>query len=241
MRLFAVAGWKYEPDFLVEQMKENLHWFNEICVVDTRHRKNEFWIHEGEYRLLQRKALEDAGIREGDWVYVTSPDERLEDRAESIIKNAIKKVTAPTIFRFRLREMWTPNEYRIDGIWGKKTRPRLYPYLPDQKFSNKRIQQPPTPIGEYNRVSLNLNIYHLKMINPRNRTARVKAYKKTDPEYKYLRRNNSAKWQRVDPQHKFLNQGYNYLLDESGIKLKRVSELRKFTPTYKNYELSQPD
>src|SRR5690606_29458610 len=148
-------------------------------IVDDRHRKT--WRNESEYRLLQRKTLEKAGIKRGDCILVTSPDERWENNAQRVIRDVIDNTSKPTIYKFHLREMFNPTDYRTDGIWGMKTRPSLYPYLPNQKFSKKRIQQLPTHVnGVYKIQLLNINIYHLKNIEPESRAERVAAYKLTD-------------------------------------------------------------
>lgn len=231
-KIFAVAGWKYEPEWLVDDMKVNLSWMDKICIVDTRHRVNEFWIHEGEYRQLQRMALIDAGIRVGDWVYVTSPDERLEDRAKDVIPTLLNRNVN---YVFNLCEMWTPNQYRVDGIWGNKKRPRLYRFEHNQRFSNKRIQQAPIPLNGKQKVNIDLNIYHLKMIDPESRINRVEAYKKTDPNYIYQKRGN-GRLKSIDPDGKFDKMGYDYLIDEQGMILKEIEQGRGYTPDHKrNY------
>lgn len=226
--MYVVAGWWKEPAHLVEDMKENLAWADKICIVDDRHRKT--WRHEGEYRLLQREELQKAGIRPWDWVLVTSPDERWEKKAETVIRN-IAQYKRRTIYRFHLKEMFTPTEYRVDGIWGRKTRPRLYPYLPDQVFSKKRIQQPPTPAGNYGRRLLDINIYHLKNIEPESREGRAEAYKKTDPNYIHLPR-NARSVKAIDPEGKYERLGYDYFKDTEGIKLQKIPKRRQFTPAY---------
>ncbi len=238
-KIFVVAGWKYEPEWLVEDMKENMSWADQICIVDTRNRRSEYWIHEGEYRMLQRKALENAGIQDWDWVFVTSPDERLERRASYILRQLIKE-KKKAIYSFNLKEMFTPNKYRIDGIWGRKARPRLYPYLKKQRFSRKRIQQAPTPRGNYDKLKVDLNIYHLKMIEPANRTARADAYKKTDPNYRFQRKTSRA-FEKIDPEGKFKKLGYDYLSDTEGMKLEVIPKGREYSPLYNKKYIFNPD
>ena len=230
MKLFAVAGWKYEPEWLVDKMKENMSFFDEICIVDTRNRK-EFWIDEGYYRKLQRKELQKKGIKPGDWVFVTSPDERLETGAESEIKSFMAQYV-DKIGSFPLKEMWTPTAFRVDGIWNNKTRPRLYQYRPGQIFSSKRIQQAPVPVlPKCERLPMKSRIYHLKNIEPENRINRAEAYKKMDPEYRYMNRRNPS-LRLIDPDRKLLNMGYDYLYNEEGMVLRTIEKGREFTPPY---------
>lgn len=237
-RLYVVGGQWQEPDELVADWRESFSWADAICIVDDRHRTT--WRNEGQYRKLQRQELQKAGIQTGDWVFVTSPDERLEVGAEKIIREEIEKPLGLRTYSFDLKEMFTPTEYRIDGIWGLKTRPRLYPYLPGQIFSTRRIQQSPIPRStytqKYKRLKLDLNIYHLKMIEPENREQRVEQYKKTDPNYQFQRRNN-PKLKEIDKEGRFEKLGYDYLADLDGMILEELPKGREFTPKYRRYVL----
>lgn len=231
-RLFVVAGQKYEPDWLVDDMRSNMSWADRVCIVDTRSRTKEYWIHEGQYRQLQRQELIRAGIKAGDWVLVTSPDERLEKNAEERIRDFIDRPqNGSAVGVLKLWEMFTPNEYRTDGIWGRKVRPRLYMFAKNQKFANRRIQTRPTPIGNYRNVVLPVNLYHLKMIEPENRIARAEAYKKTDPRYHYQSRNSGA-FAKIDQEGKFKRLGYDYLSDIEGMVLETIPAGREYTPPY---------
>lgn len=239
-RIFIVGGWRWEPEELVNDWKESFAWADKICIVDDRDRVGE-WGDEGEYRILQRMELEEAGIEAWDWVFVTSPDERLEVGAEKVIREEIAKDLGLRTYSLDLKEMFEPLKYRTDGIWGRKTRPRLYPYLPHQVFSSRRIQQAPVPQSrrrqKYRRLKLDLNIYHLKMIEPENRQQRVDQYKKTDPNYRFQRRNSPA-LKELDPEGKFARLGYDYLNDLDGMVLEQIPEGRGYIPQYRRYVLS---
>lgn len=239
-RLVAVFGIKYEPQWLVDELIENLKgWVDDFAIVDCRYRKDELWIHEGQYRVLQREAYM---ALDADWVLVTSPDERFEDRAGDIIRPLIDGKKDRIIYEFPLREMFTPTKYRTDGIWGRKTRPRLFPVLPGQTFTNRSIQSSPTPNdGSYTKQLLDVNLYHLKMIEPENRDMRAIVYEKLDPNYR-LQNPNAARWKRLDPEGKFRKDGYHYLAKTEGMELELIPKGREFSPAYtKKYIFDVPD
>lgn len=226
-----MAGWRYEPAWLVEEMRRNLAWADDVVVVDDRDRTDELWVHEGQYRMMQRQALIDAGIEPWDWVLVTSPDERWDRAAEQVIRRAIT-VRRRRIYAFPLREMWSATEYRIDGMWGGKWRPRLFPFLPDQRFTRKRIQTPPTPMERtYTNVRLpSVPIYHLENIHPDSRRERAIVYEALSPGSQ-RRAANGPYWHRYDPDGRYIRRyGYAYLADPRGARFKRIDR-GAFTPS----------
>lgn len=238
-RLFISYGVKYEPQWLVDDMQENLHYADCFAEVDCRARETEFWIHEGEYRRLQRKALLEAGIRRGDWVLVTSPDERWDDSGEQTIRELMDK-QEKAVYVFPLREMWNPTQYRVDGIWGRKTRPRLYPFEENQIFSDRRLQSIPVPVyPRYPRRFVpELNLYHLKTIEPESRKNRALAYEVCDPRYK-LQSGRSHK--SIDPEGRFAAEGYHYLYNEDGLETEEIPEGKGFSPAYDRPYIFKPN
>jgi hypothetical protein len=241
VRIVATFGWKYEPKWLIDDLKKNLWWVDDFAIIDCRHRTDELWIDEGEYRRLQRAECERLGA---DWVLVTSADERWEDRAPDVIRPLVDGIKRRTIFRFPLREMWTPTEYRVDAIWGRKTRPRLYPLLPGQQMSQKRIQASPVPFaGGYHTPLVDLNIYHLKMIEPENRVTRAEVFEALDPQYEHQTRNGkkSKRRRRLDPEGLLDQHGYHYLHVEDGLQLESIPDGRGYSPPYtKRYVFKVP-
>lgn len=230
-RIYAVAGWRYEPEWLVDELRRNLAWVDELVIVDDRARTDELWVHEGQYRLMQRSALEDAGIRPWDWVLVTSPDERWEDNAARVIPSLIRR-RRRAIYSFPLREMWTATHYRVDGMWGNKWRPRLFPYLPGQTFTQKAIQTAPTPVGGgYTRIRQpRVTLYHLENIQAASRAERAIVYEALSPG-SVRRCRRSRYWRRHDPTGRYIRRyGFAYLADTRGMLLQPVPKHRAFTP-----------
>lgn len=240
-------GWKWEPDWLVQDFVTNVEpWVDEVVIVDDRANKTEFWGHEGKYRLKQRKLLEKAGA---DWAAISSPDERWENGAAETIRPLIEKLgKTKSLIGFPLCELWraTPEsqiQIRTDGIWGRKRRTRMYPLLPGQRYTTRKLQTSPTPIeGGYRKIPTDVRLYHLKMIEPENRLARADAYQAMDPDHQLISR-RAPQFQTLDGDHgnRFRAQGYKYLADEKGIELTDIPADRGFTPPYTQPYYFEPD
>lgn len=218
-KIVACLGWKYEPKWLIDELKENLSWVDDFAIVDCRDR-DELWIHEGEYRQLQRKLAKEKGA---DWVLITSADERWEKNAGEIIRPLVDDNKNKVIYEMNLRELYTPTAFRWDGIWANKLRRRIYPLLSGQTMKYQSIQCSSVPQDpDYQVKYIDVNIYHLKMIEPQNRVLRARVFNV------------------LDPTKEFQPIGYDYLADEHGILLKDIMEGREYYPKYKKYEFVVP-
>jgi hypothetical protein len=159
-------------------------------------------------RLLVQKARE-MGAR---WVFAIDPDER----AEAAMATRIDAMTAsndPVCWTFNLRELFAPDRYRVDGIWGTKAEPRLFPLRGDLMLRSGRVHRRWTSFAP--RAS-DLNIYHLKMIDPERRRARRALYVHLDPE---------SKLQKL---------GYDYLTDEAGAEFETIPHGREYAPFHRD-------
>lgn len=204
MKIVAMFAYCERDEHYVADLLDNISWVDDIIAYDNRGKE-----YDERAMRLQMKRL---AIQKGaDWILELDPDERFEKSAEKIIRE-VTKTKHKTIYRVNFRELYSPDEYRVDGIWGRKYRFSLYPVYPNQKIKNQKYNLKTWPINrEYKRVPLNLNLYHLKMIDPKAREDRVKWLKEIDP---------NSETQRV---------GYDYLVDESGMKLEKIPEGREYT------------
>lgn len=174
----------------------NLNWVDDIVVYDNRGKEYK----EREMRLEMKQQAIDKGA---DWILEQDVDERFEKRAESIFRR-VTEIKQKVIYRVNFRELYAPDLYRVDKGW-IKYRYSLYPVYSGQKIKDKAYNVKTWPINEdYKRVNLDVNLYHLKMIDIEDRIKRSKWLKEIDP---YVR--TQAR-------------GYDYLLDESNIKLERI-------------------
>ncbi|MGZ8697278.1 MAG: hypothetical protein ACXW0R_04180 [Gaiellaceae bacterium] len=163
------------------------------------------------------RALVAAGIRHGaGWLLVLDADERVEQefrvRAERIIRRG--RLLGFGAYAVRLRELWdSPDEFRVDGIWGRKAPARLFRARGDHIFDPRLLHGFKAPLQDRLRCDYplaDLQVYHLRMIHSQDRLARRRRYERLDP---------GARWQPV---------GYAYLTDESGLRLRRVDRRRGY-------------
>ena len=211
-RLVAVYGRRHEPQWLIDELIVNLSPLVDdiVCVDDRQRAATEAWGHEGRFRAQQREAAMAAGA---DWILVMDPDERLEDRAGQTLRHLADGPDA--IYRLALRELFAPAAYRIDGHWGIVRRARLYRALPGQEMSAKPIHAPPVPIHTgLPKIDVDLNLYHLKMIEPANRRHRARAYALAEHQHGVRRRQWAA------------------LSLTAGMRLQPIPPGRGFTPGY---------
>lgn len=163
------------------------------------------------------RLLEAASRHRAEWVLSIDADERLEKsfrrRCERVIRRG--RWLGYTAYGLRLRELWdSRNQYRIDGIWGQKTVPRLYALRADHRLDRRELHGSKAPRqarieGRY--PIADLNLYHLGMLTPELREQRRKRYEALDP---------TARWQ---PKI-----GYAYLTDSTGLRLCEVPKGREY-------------
>lgn len=167
-------------------------------------------------------ALLKAGRRHGaSWFLTVDADERLERRLTEDLRAVLQEDETRQIeaCSLQLRELWNDRQhYRTDGLWKGKARFRLFRNREHHtKFDPRPLHRHWMPLE----IALNLskvgahlpyNLYHLRMIRPEDRAARRQRYGELDPEGRYQ------------------PQGYDYLVDESGIVLQPVGPDRDFLP-----------
>lgn len=163
-----------------------------------------------------RPPLIRAGWEHGaDWLLGIDADERLERdfrrRAEAEIGRA--EAEGQTALWVPFLELWdSPDQFRVDGVWGQKRKACLFKATRDHRFDERRLHSIwaswPPPNGEYPLADLRL--YHLRMIRPEDREARANLYRRLDPD---------RTWQEI---------GYDYLVDETGLELAPIEPGREY-------------
>ena len=141
------------------------------------------------------------------------PDERLEKNAAGVIRSLIKE-TSKVIYGFKLRSLWdSPDQYRVDGFRANSVVFRLFPLLEGQVFLNRALHCPWYPMNDgYEKIPLDLNLYHLKTMLRADRLRRTRIYKTLDPRNEY----NTIQ--------------YEDLADETGMVLEKIPLGREFVP-----------
>jgi hypothetical protein len=217
-KLVAAFAFRYDEQ-LVPDLLKNIEPFIDDYVAWDDRQSGKKWTHEGE---LRRHLIDLASAKQPDWILIVDPDERFEKSAGNKIRKLIKTKNK-IIYGFRFRELWSPEQYRVDGVWGQKIKYILFPLLPGQIFMDLHVHCQTSPQNpDYKRVVTDLNLYHLKMIDPQNRIDRVKLFNE------------------LDPSRKIQSIGYDYLADESGMVLEKIPDAKKYDPPYReDYQIRQ--
>lgn len=169
------------------------------------------WNDAGNHRELVRAAWEFSP----DWLLGLDADERVERnfrrKAERLIRSSDRRA-----YMTRLREIWDdPLQFRSDGVWGEKYTARLFEARRDHKFHMQRLHCHWAPLnsredGRFPRCDL--TVYHLRMMEAADREARRRRYENLDPTRDY---------QAI---------GYEYLTDETDLRLEQVPPERAYEP-----------
>lgn len=208
-----IACFAFRYDFhLIPDLLLNLEGIISDYVYHDDRKNKTLWFDESKIRI---KLINQAKEKGADWILGIDPDERFEKNAKHLIKNLVKN-KSKIIYGFKFRELYHPLKFRVDGVWGTKTKFVLFPNLPDQDFMSLKVHQQWAPINsDYKKILTDINLYHLKMIKKQNRIARRDIYKKLDP-------NNEI--QAI---------GYDYLTDEKNIVLESILKNREYLPKYR--------
>lgn len=207
--LFAVFAFRHDVH-LVPDLLRNIRFVDGVVSHDDRGNP-EPWFDEGRVRAAM---IEEARRRGADWVLVIDPDERLPRNAGPVIRRFIDEHRGRKVLGgFRFGELWSSGEFRSDGIWGTKLKWALFPLRAELRFSDMPVHTPRHPLDDdFERVMLDLDMYHLKMLSPRARVARRDLYTALDPDRAF---------QRI---------GYDYLTDETGLELTRIPRAQRYSP-----------
>jgi hypothetical protein len=205
----AVFSFRYDAH-LVPDLIENVRPMVKGYAAYDDRAATELFSSEPERRALLIEAARNMGAR---WVLYMDPDQRLERAAAERLPE-FTRADEPVAWGFRLRELYAPDAYRVDGIWGRKIRYRLFPVRDGQVFGTKALHEQHYPKG-YPRRETGLNLYHLKMITRARREGRRDLYKALDPDASYQPK------------------GYDYLADDDGATLETIPEGRSYWPPHK--------
>jgi hypothetical protein len=164
------------------------------------------------------RALTEAAWRhDADWLLGIDADERVERdfrrRADAEIASA-EAAGAPALW-VPFRELWdAPDRVRMDGIWASKRKACLFRADRNHRFDDRRVHAiwAPWPPSGDDYPEADLRLYHLRMIEPADRRARVERYRRIDPDHR---------WQEI---------GYDYLTDERGLELREPEPGRDYQP-----------
>jgi hypothetical protein len=209
--VLAVFSFRYDAA-LVPDLIENVAPIVDGWLSWDDRARSDTWYHEGQIRQGLIGRARELGA---DWILGVDPDERYEVGAAQIVRE-LTKAKIRSIFGFRFRELYSPDRYRVDGTWAQKVRWNLVPLYPDQVFMDLPIHSAWFPIhAPYEWHMTDVNLYHLKMIAPANRTARRDLYTTLDV-------------------NAIQGQGYDYLTDEEGAQFEAIPPNQEYLPRYRD-------
>jgi len=164
-----------------------------------------------------RALTEAAWKHDPRWLLGIDADERVERDFRARADREIERAAAAghDAMWVHFRELWDhPLTYRADGIWDQKRKVCLFRASPNHRFDDRRVHalwaSMPVPEGDW--PTADLEIYHLRMLDPADREAR------------------RSRYERIDPDHVCQPIGYDYLLDSSGLELRTISPGREYFP-----------
>lgn len=144
------------------------------------------------------------------WIICGDADERFEqaflERVSLHMQHGDE--TGGTVRMFNLVNLWNSHlTYRLDGRCGPRWAPRMFK-LPESftPRAEARMHQPwyPPELDRAPRVKMNAYIYHLRMIAAADRNTRWQKFKSVDPR----------------SEHQPI--GYDHMVEERGLTLKRI-------------------
>ena len=180
--------YKYVDNFVVfdDESSDNsieiLKKFPKVTEIITEKQNGEHkWRERYNRETVLRKAKEISNADE-TWVLCVDPDERFEKSFLRNMRKIIKRNSGKAI-NIHFRELWDSiYQYRNDGIWNDKNKTLLFPLSEKMTFDYENEHHIPWIYRELNDiVSLDYNLYHLKMVKKEDREKRKDLYNKLDP------------------------------------------------------------
>lgn len=161
------------------------------------------------------KLIKEAKKFNPEWIFLIDPDERVENNFRKKFERIKDMHPEKKGFIFKFRELWDNKDtFRSDGVWGEKHKFSIFRNAPLQVFNFRKHHNLLFPLGIIGNLKrtiiLDTNIYHLKMIEKKERIKRKNKFNKLDPDSKY---------QTI---------GYDYLVDEKGIKLEKIPKGKEY-------------
>lgn len=163
------------------------------------------------YRLLTEAAR--LGAR---WVLCADADERFEDSFLRCLKAEARHgdETGRYLRLVRIVNLWNgPDQFRADGRCGPRWTVRMFRVPPNISQRKSAMHRPwfPPELDAAPQARMNAYLYHLSMMDRRDREMRYE------------------KFRAIDPRNEHQAIGYQHLIDERNLTLKPVRPWRRYT------------
>lgn len=170
--------------------------------------------HERE-SVNRHRLLTEAARLGARWVVCLDADERLDTASLPRLRDEARNGdrTGRPIRLLQLVNLWNaPDLWRADGPCGPRWAPRMFGIPATFTQRSPALHQPwfPPELDDAPRAHMDAILYHLRMIDRRDREARYEKFRSIDP----------------DNRHQAV--GYAHLVDETGLDLKPVRRERSY-------------
>jgi hypothetical protein len=211
-RVVGVFSFRYDAH-LVPALIANIEPFVDGWIAYDDRGATDIFSNETQRRTALLHAAREAGAA---WALAVDPDERFEaalaDKMVTLLDHA--EARAHT---FPVREMYAPDRYRIDGVWGVKRQARLLSLSEGVVTPPGDLHLPwSTLIPNAHLHHTEINLYHLKMITAERREARAALYN------------------HLDPNRVMQSIGYDYLADNTGAEFETMAADRAYFPPHQD-------
>lgn len=163
----------------------------------------------------RHRLLVEAARRKARWVLCADADERLELAFLRRLRDeaASGERSGRHVRCVQVVNLWNARDvYRLDGLCGPRWAPRMF-RIPDG-FTERppAMHRPwfPPELDHAPRAQMDAFLYHLRMIDRREREARF------------------AKFRTIDPDNAHQAIGYGHMIDETGLETMPVLEARRY-------------
>ena len=156
-----------------------------------------FNVHEGKLRAFAWGNLQNFA-KVGDWIIAIDCDEKLYHTQDISIREVLK-ASPYDVVNVRFYHMWNATQYRVDKLWTPNNSSRIFRFLDNGGFLNRRLAcgSEPSYVSEWMSkrnywVNSNLIMQHLGYIRDEDKEAKYERYSKLDGgEFHQLQHINS--------------------------------------------------
>lgn len=156
-----------------------------------------FTEHEGKLRAFAWGNL-NKFAKEGDWIIAIDCDEKLFSLEESEIRDTLNS-SEYDVVNVRFYHMWNETHFRVDKLWSPTNSSRIFRYLKDGGFWNKKLAcgSEPTYVSEWLKrrnfwIDSGLVMQHLGYIRDEDKQDKYNRYSEIDRgEYHNINHINS--------------------------------------------------
>lgn len=144
-----------------------------------------FNVHEGQLRAFAWSNLRKFA-KEGDWIIAIDCDEELYHVHDLDIRDTLNS-SPYDVVNVKFYHMWNESQYRVDKLWAPTNSSRIFRYLDNGAFLNRRLACGSEPayvremISQRNFwIDSNLAMKHLGYIRDEDKKAKYERYSNLD-------------------------------------------------------------